>query len=87
MSDGSRIPVASDLSTSMTFFGAIAQIRLGLPSTVSDYRTRPVPAAASPNIPGGGGADAPVRPAVHVFEAARLDLELIKTPSASSATS
>jgi plastocyanin len=72
-----RIPVASDLSTSMTFFGSIAQIRLGR-FTVSDYRTRPVPPPQA-GIP--GGADAPVRPAVHVFEAARLDLESIKTPA------
>jgi plastocyanin len=72
-----RIPVASDLSTSMTFFGSIAQIRLGR-FTVSDYRTRPVPPPQA-GIP--GGADAPVRPAVHVFEVARLDLESIKTPA------
>jgi len=77
-----RVPVASDLSAYMTFFGAIAQIRTGR-FTVNDYRTRPVP-AAQPNMP--GGADAPVRPAVHVFAGLRLDLDSIKTPAESAAT-
>jgi plastocyanin len=77
-----RVPVASDLSAYMTFFGAIAQIRMGR-FTVNDYRTRPVP-AAQPNMP--GGADAPVRPAVHVFAGLRLDLDSIKTPAERAAT-
>jgi plastocyanin len=77
-----RAPIASDLSTVMTFFGAIAQVRTGR-FTVNDYRTRPVP-AAQPNIP--GGADAPVRPAVNVFAGIRLDLDSIKTPAEVSAT-
>ncbi len=76
-----RVPIASDLSTSMTFFGAIAQVRTGQ-FTVNDYRTRPVP-AAQPNLP--DGADAPVRPAVHVFSGIRLDLDSIKTPAESTA--
>ncbi len=76
-----RVPIASDLSTSMTFFGAIAQVRTGQ-FTVNDYRTRPVPAAQA-NLP--GGADAPVRPAVHVFAGIRLDLDSIKTPAESTA--
>jgi plastocyanin len=78
-----RVPIASDLSGYMTFFGAIAQIRLGLFS-VNDYRTRPVP-ASQPSMP--GGADAPVRPAVNVFAGLRLDLDSIKTPSVSAADS
>ncbi len=72
-----RAPIASDLSTQMTFFGAIAQIRTGR-FTVNDYRTRPVPAAQA-GMP--GGADAPVRPAVHVFAGVRIDLDSIKTPA------
>ncbi len=79
---GLRVPIASDLSTTMTFFGAIAQVRTGQ-FTVNDYRTRPVP-AAQPNLP--GGADAPVRPAVHVFAGMHLDLDSIKTPAESAAT-
>jgi hypothetical protein len=71
-----RVPVASDLSTDMTFFGAIAKVFTGQ-FTVSDYRTRPAP-GAQPNMP--GGADAPVRPAVDVFAGVRLDLDSIKTP-------
>jgi plastocyanin len=77
-----RIPIASDLSGDMTFFGAIAQIYLGQ-FTVNDYRTRPVP-AAQVNMP--GGADAPVRPAVNVFAGLRLDIDSIKTPTESAAT-
>jgi len=74
--EGLRVPVASDLSTDMTFFGAIAKVFTGQ-FTVSDYRTRPAP-GAQPNMP--GGADAPVRPAVDVFAGVRLDLDSIKTP-------
>ncbi len=79
---GWRVPIASDLSTTMTFFGAIAQVRTGQ-FTVNDYRTRPVPAAQA-NLP--GGADAPVRPAVHVFAGMHLDLDSIKTPAESAGT-
>ncbi len=76
--EGWRLPIASDLSTSMTFFGSIAQIRLGL-FKLNDYRTRPVPAPQL-NIP--GGVDAPVVPAVNVFAAVKPDLNAIKTPAA-----
>ena len=71
-----RLPMASDLSGDMTFFGAIAQIRAGQ-FTVNDYRTRPTPLAQA-NMP--GGADARVIPAVHVFAGVKLDLDAIKTP-------
>jgi plastocyanin len=71
-----RVPLASDLSTDMTFFGSIAQIRAGR-FTLSDYRTRPVPPAQA-NMP--GGADAPVIPPVHVFAGLKLDLDAIKAP-------
>ncbi len=74
--DGARLPIASDLSTSMTFFGSIAQIRTGQ-FKLNDYRTRPVP-PAQPGLP--GGADAPVLPAVNVFEHAKPDLNAIRTP-------
>ncbi|HWG69907.1 MAG TPA: right-handed parallel beta-helix repeat-containing protein [Steroidobacteraceae bacterium] len=72
-----RIPVASDLSGDMTFFGSIAQIRAGR-FTLNDYRTRPVPAAQA-GIP--EGADARVIPAVHPFADLQLNLDAIKTPT------
>jgi plastocyanin len=71
-----RVPIASDLSTDMTFFGAIAQVLMGQ-FTVNDYRTRPAPGPEA-NMPGGPGA--PVRPAVNVFDGIRPDLDSIKTP-------
>jgi plastocyanin len=77
-----HVPIASDLSTDMTFFGAIAQVRTGR-FTVTDYRTRPAP-SPQPNIP--GGADAPVRPAVNVYAGLRLDLDSIKTPAENAVT-
>ena len=75
-----RVPVASDLSGDLTFFGSIAQIRLGL-FKLNDYRTRPVPPAQA-GIP--GGADAPVVPAVHVFADLKLNLDAIETPREAS---
>jgi hypothetical protein len=74
---GLRVPVASDLSGDMTFFGSIAQIRLGQ-FKLNDYRTRPVPAAQA-GMP--GGADARVMPAVHVFAGFKLGLDAIGTPA------
>jgi plastocyanin len=71
-----HLPIASDLSASLTFFGAIAQVRMGQ-FTVQDYRTRPVP-PAQPGLP--GGADAPVVPAVHAFAAHPVDLAAIARP-------
>jgi plastocyanin len=73
-----RVPIASDLSGDMTFFGAIAQIRTGR-FTVNDYRDRPEP-PPQPTMP--GGADAPVVPAVHAFADHHLDLDAIRTPTA-----
>jgi hypothetical protein len=73
---GFRLPLASDLSGDLTFFGSIAQIRLGQ-FTLSDYKTRPKP-RPQPNIP--GGADAKVTPAVHVFAGVKPDLDAIKVP-------
>jgi len=75
-----RVPLASDLSGDMTFFGSIAQIRAGR-FAVSDYRTRPTPRSQT-NLP--GGADAQVLPAVHVFADLKLDLDAIRTPSEAS---
>jgi len=72
-----RAPLASDLSTYLTFFGAIGQVRTGQ-FTLNDYKTRPVP-PPQPNLP--GGALAPVRPAVHPFREQHLDLATIRTPS------
>jgi plastocyanin len=73
---GARLPIASDLSGNMTFFGSIAQVFLGQ-FKVSDYRDRPVP-PAQPAMP--MGADAPVVPAVHPFEDHKIDLEAIRVP-------
>jgi hypothetical protein len=71
-----RVPVASDLSGDMMFFGSIAQIFLGQ-FKVLDYKDRPTP-HAQPNMP--GAADAPVVPAVHPFEDHKLELDAIITP-------
>ena len=73
---GLRLPIASDLSGNMTFFGSIAQVFTGQFS-VQDYRNRPVP-RSQPNMP--GGAEAPVIPAVHPFEDRKLDVVAIRTP-------
>jgi plastocyanin len=73
---GFRLPVASDLSGDLTFFGSIAQIRLGQ-FTLNDYKTRPKPLPQA-NMPGGG--DAKVMPAFHVFAGAKPDLDAIKLP-------
>lgn len=73
---GWRLPIGSDLSLDMTFFGAIAQVRSGFFS-VSDYRNRPLPRRQS-NMP--GGVDAPVIPAVHAFQERHVSIDSIKTP-------
>lgn len=72
-----RLPLGSDLSTQMSFFGSIAQIRAGA-FKLSDYRTRPIPRRL-PGMP--GGADAPVIPAVHAFTDHPFSLETIETPN------
>lgn len=76
-----HLPLASDLSTQLTFFGSIAQVRTGQ-FKVNDYRTRPVPAPL-PNMPGGAGA--PVLPAVDVFARNKPDLDLIRAPQDAAA--
>ncbi len=78
---GLRLPIAADLSTYMTFFGAIGQVRAGR-FVLNDYKTRPAP-PPQPNLP--GGADAPVRPALHAFDDHPLNLESIRTPTAADA--
>lgn len=79
--NGPRIPLASDLSSYMTFLGAIGQIRTGRFS-VKDYRDRPAP-PPQPEMP--GGSQAPVRPALDVFRSYRLDLASIHTPASPDA--
>ena len=71
-----RIPIASDLSGDMTFFGSIAQVFAGS-FKVLDYRNRPAP-PPQPNMP--GGLQAPVVPAAHPFEDHKLQLDSILTP-------
>lgn len=71
-----HIPLGSDLSGSMTFFGSIAQVFMGR-FTVSDYKNRPVP-PPQPSMP--GGPDAPVVPAAHPFEDHRINIDAIRTP-------
>jgi plastocyanin len=73
---GARLPVSSDLSGSMTFFGSIAQVFLGQ-FKVNDYRDRPAP-PAQPTMP--MGAQAPVIPAAHPFEDHKINLEAIRVP-------
>lgn len=75
-----RLPIASDLSTDMTFFGSIAQVFSGAFS-VTDYRNRPAP-PPQPNMP--GGVDAPVVPAAHPFQDHKLDLPSITAPGAAT---
>lgn len=75
--EGGRLPIASDLSAQLTFFGAIAQVRLGQ-FKLNDYRTRPVP-PAQPNLP--GGASAPVQPAIGIFAKVKPDLDAIRAPA------
>ena len=76
-----RLPIASDLSTYMVFFGAIGQVRAGQ-YVLNDYKTRPAP-PPQPNLP--GGADAPVLPALHAFDEHPLNLDAITVPSAADA--
>jgi len=76
----SRVPIASDLSGDMTFFGSIAQVFAGR-FTVLDYRDRPAPPAQS-NMPGGAGAA--VVPAVHPFQDHRVDVDAIAAPGGST---
>ncbi len=72
-----RLPIASDLSTYMVFFGAIGQVFAGQ-FVLNDYKTRPAP-PPQPNLPGGAGA--PVRPALHAFDEHPLALDAIQVPS------
>jgi plastocyanin len=74
-----RLPIESDLSGDMTFFGSIAQIFAG-DFKVLDYRDRPAPPAQA-NMP--GGENAPVIPAAHPFADHTLDLAAIRTPEES----
>jgi len=71
-----RLPIASDLSGNLTFFGSIAQVFMGRFS-VLDYKDRPVP---PPQEQMPGGAQAPVVPAAHPFEDHKLDLASIHEP-------
>ena len=71
-----RVPAASDPSTYINFLAALAQSRKS-PIEPPDYKNRPLP-PPQPTMP--GGADAPVRPAVHVFEGLKLNLAAIRTP-------
>lgn len=75
-----RVPLGSDLSGYMTFFGAIGQVRLGQ-FTLNDYKTRPVPPPQA-NMPDVLGA--PVRPAIDVFRSLHVDPTTITTPSPGS---
>jgi len=73
---GARVPLASDLSVDMVFFGTLVQVRT-TEVKIADYRDRPKPPPQA-NMP--GGADAPVHPAVHVFAGLKLNLDAIQTP-------
>lgn len=76
-----RIPLGSDLSSYMTFFGAIGQVRTGQ-FVLNDYKTRPAP-PPQPNMP--DALTALARPAIDVFRSQHLDLASIRTPAPDAA--
>jgi len=76
---GLRLPVRMDLSTTLASLGQVAEANTG-----AYPRNRPEDQPAPPaqeQLPGGAGA--PVRPAMDVFAAARVDLAEIPLPAAS----
>jgi plastocyanin len=76
---GLRLPVRMDLSTTLASLGQVAEANTG-----AYPRNRPEDQPAPPaqeQLPGGAGA--PVRPAMDVFAAARVDLAKVPLPAAS----
>jgi plastocyanin len=76
---GLRLPVRMDPSTTLASLGQVAEANTGA-YPVNRTQDQPVPPPQA-QLPGGAGA--PVRPAVDVFQAARVDLAQVPLPGAS----
>jgi plastocyanin len=75
---GLRLPLRMDLSTTLASLGQVAEANTGAyPMNRPEDQPAPPP---QPQLP--GGAAAPVRPAVDVFAAARVDLDRVPVPGA-----
>jgi plastocyanin len=76
--DGPRLPWRWDLSTAANNLGYVAEAARGLaPDNPPRDQAPPPP---QPQL--AGGADAPVRPAVDVYDQLRLDLAAVDVPAA-----
>lgn len=75
--EGLRYPALYEMGSVSTFFGRIVEYGLGLAESPF-YGDMPHP-GPQPQMP--GGVDAPVVPAVNVFESAKPDLAAIETPA------
>ncbi len=71
-----RLPSRSALAPTLAFIGLVAESQFGLQPTI-DHRLTPYPPDQA-QMP--GGADAPVRPAVDVFDGFGLDLDGVPLP-------
>jgi plastocyanin len=75
---GLRLPVRMDLSTTLASLGVLAEANTGAyPRNRPEDQPAPPP---QPQLP--GGAAAPVRPAMDVFAAHRVDLARVQLPGA-----
>lgn len=75
--EGLRLPALWELGTVSSLFGRTVEVGLGLDPDIF-YGDMPHP-GPQPQMP--GGADAPVIPAVNVFDGARPDVEAIGVPA------
>jgi hypothetical protein len=75
--EGLRLPALYELGSISALFGRVVEYGIGLDAAVS-YQDMPRP-GPQPQMP--GGADAPVVPAVNVFESARPDVDAIEVPA------
>jgi plastocyanin len=75
---GPRLPLRTDLSTTLASLGQIAEANTGaFPANRVEDQPTPPPQAQLP-----GGAAAPVRPAMDVFRQHRVDLARVPLPAA-----
>ena len=77
--EGLRLPLRMDLSTTLASLGQVAEANTGA-YPVNRPEDQPAP-PPQPQLPGGAGA--PVRPAVDVFAAHRVDLAQVPLPGPS----
>ena len=77
--EGLRLPLRMDLSTTLASLGQVAEANTGA-YPVNRPEDQPAP-PPQPQLPGGAGA--PVRPAVDVFAAHRVDLARVPLPGPS----